>query len=101
MNLPSKFVAYFFLALILPLASAHAQMRTWTASPAGHIQAEYVGLKDGVVSLRSSDGGVHRVRLDQLVFEDQKVGVLPASEYESEAVGCKRESLRGHSKPLR
>lgn len=72
MNQLRNLVVLFLAACVQPATFAFTQVRSWTASPTRQVQAEYLGLKDGVVSLRTTDGKVHQVRLDRLVADDQK-----------------------------
>jgi actin cytoskeleton-regulatory complex protein SLA1 len=49
------------------------QLRTWRdATGQFQVEAEFIGLEDGMVALRRSDGQVIRVPFDRLNSEDQQ-----------------------------
>ncbi|WP_425400920.1 SHD1 domain-containing protein [Aeoliella sp.] len=63
------------LLLVLPLfvPSCFAESRTWTAASGGaSIEAEYVGAKDGNVTLRKADGKTVSVPIAKLSAADQQ-----------------------------
>ena len=58
-----------------------AEMRTWTDIRGNQVTALFVGLADGKISLRTSDGHVHNFPLSEFTAEDQELArkMLPSA----------------------
>ena len=49
-----------------------ASARTWTDTQGRKTEAEFVGVNNGVVQLKSADGRIHQVPIEQLSSEDRR-----------------------------
>ncbi len=69
------FVRLFLLVTFIALLSAvqhSAQARTWTATDGRQLEAEFVSLEDGNISLRLANGQMAKFPLDRLIKEDNE-----------------------------
>jgi hypothetical protein len=65
------FLAVAFITL-LSAAQQEAQARTWTATDGRQLEAEFVSLEDGNISLRLQNGQIAKFPLERLVKEDHE-----------------------------
>lgn len=77
---------FFCLAAVLysGLAAEPAAARTWTDTQGRKVEAEFAGVKNGVVQLKTESGKIHAVPVEQLSSEDRRfvateMGAKPAA----------------------